>query len=60
MSISLAAGAILGVEGVIIAQIFAWLGVVVTVILFGKAINSVSMNTVSEEEFEEIFGEKKE
>jgi len=52
MSISLAAGAILGVEGVIIAQIFAWLGVVVTVILFGKAINSISMITVSEEESE--------
>lgn len=33
---SLAAGTILGISGVKLAQIFAWIGVGVTVVMFGK------------------------
>ena len=67
MSISLAAGAILGLAGGTIAQIFAWIGVGAVVYWFavfiGKVVDTsfgktnISKDELSEEEIAEIFNE---
>jgi len=62
MAVSLAAGALLGLTGVEIAKIFAWVGVGAVVVIFVKLITSVidGLTTVqrvklSEEDFEKLF-----
>ena len=62
MAVSLAAGALLGLTGVEIAKIFAWIGVGAVVVVFVKLISSVidGVATVqrvklSEEDFEKLF-----
>jgi len=67
MSISLAAGAILGLAGGTIAQIFAWIGVGAVVYWFavfiGKVVDTsfgkttTSKDKLSEEEIAKIFNE---
>ena len=62
MAVSLAAGALLGLTGVEIAKIFAWIGVGAVVVIFVKLISNVidGLTTVqrvklSEEDFEKLF-----
>lgn len=50
MAVSLAAGAILGISGKLIAQVFAWIGVGFIAIIFVKmTINAVEETTVKRE-----------
>lgn len=70
MALSVAAGSILGVAGGVLATGFAWAGVVIAVLAFvvivakivDKAMKATQIQRIelSEEEFEEIFGDKKE
>ena len=62
MAVSIAAGALLGLTGVEIAKIFAWIGVGAVVVIFVKLISSIidGLTTVqrvklSEEDFEKLF-----
>lgn len=61
MTVSLAAGAILGVASAHIAQIFAWIGVVFIVIFFGSEFlkstreDEAVNDGISEEEFAKLF-----
>ena len=62
MAVSLAAGALIGLTGVEIAKIFAWIGVGAVVVIFVKLISNIidGLTTVqrvklSEEDFEKLF-----
>lgn len=64
MTMSLAAGAVLGITGVKLAQIFAWIGVGAVVYVFAKMIGTIIEGTsvervsISGEEIAKILEEK--